>query len=52
MQAEFASEVQNIAAIATANGGNPSQAVAMQYHGLVTPYCIGVAQPLFRQSHG
>ena len=49
MQAGFASEVQNIAAIATANGGNPSQAVAMQYHDLVTPYCMGVAQTLFSQ---
>ena len=49
MQAGFASKVQNIAAIATANGGNPSQAVAMQYHGLVTPYCMGVAQTLFSQ---
>jgi hypothetical protein len=49
MQAGFASKVQNIAAIAAANGGNPSQAVAMQYHGLVTPYCMGVAQTLFSQ---
>lgn len=49
MQAGFASEVQNIAAIAAANGGNPSQAVAMQYHGLVTPYCMGMAQTLFSQ---
>ena len=49
MQAGFASKVQNIAAIAVANGGNPSQAVAMQYHGLVTPYCMGVAQTLFSQ---
>ncbi len=49
MQAEFASKVQNIAANAAANGGNPSQAVAMQYHGLVTPYCMGVAQTLFSQ---
>ena len=49
MQAGFASKVQNIAAMATANGGNPSQAVAMQYHGLVTPYCMGVAQTLFSQ---
>ena len=49
MQAGFASKVQNIAANAAANGGNPSQAVAMQYHGLVTPYCMGVAQTLFSQ---
>ena len=49
MQAGFASKVQNIAAIAAANGGNPSQAVAMQYHDLVTPYCMGVAQTLFSQ---
>lgn len=49
MQAGFASKVQNIAAIASANGGNPSQAVAVQYHGLVTPYCMGVAQTLFSQ---
>ena len=49
MQAGFASKVQNIAAIAAANGGNPSQAVAMQYHGLVTPYCMGVAPTLFSQ---
>ena len=49
MQAGFASKVQNIVANATANGGNPSQAVAMQYHGLVTPYCMGVAQTLFSQ---
>ena len=49
MQAGFASKVQNIAAIAAANGGNPSQAGAMQYHGLVTPYCMGVAQTLFSQ---
>ena len=49
MQAGFASKVQNIAANAAANGGNPSQAVAMQYHGLVTPYCMGVAPTLFSQ---
>ncbi|HBI49707.1 MAG TPA: alpha/beta hydrolase [Moraxellaceae bacterium] len=49
MQAGFASKVQNIAVNAAANGGNPSQAVAMQYHGLVTPYCMGVAQTLFSQ---
>lgn len=49
MQAGFASKVQNIAAIAAANGGNPSQAVAVQYHSLVTPYCMGVAQTLFSQ---
>ena len=49
MQAGFASKVQNIAVNAAANGGNSSQAVAMQYHGLVTPYCMGVAQTLFSQ---
>lgn len=49
MQAGFASKVQNIAVNAAANGGNPSQAVAVQYHSLVTPYCMGVAQTLFSQ---
>ena len=42
MQAGFASKVQNIAAIAAANGGNPSQAIAGKvwavYHGgKITP---------------
>lgn len=49
MQAGFAMEAQHIAQSATATGKDGSMAVLMQYHSLVTPYCMGVAQILFNQ---
>lgn len=49
MQVGFATEMQKIAQAAAANAVPPDQAVMMQYHTLVTPYCMGVAQKMFAQ---
>lgn len=49
MQAGFAREAQTIVQTATTTGGNPTQALMMQYHTLVTPYCMGVGQTMFNQ---
>lgn len=49
MQAGFANEAQLIAKDAQSKGISAQQALLMQYHTLVTPYCMGVAQTMFNQ---